>query len=300
MTLNAGDFVRVQMERAAARPITRRPQDYESDGILWCGDCNEPKQKWIEWFPDESGTPRKRLVPIICKCERDKIEQEEAVEKKRQFALDLKRLREEFCLQPPNVTNNTFAVDDCPESKISDTCRRYVADWEDMKKNNIGIIFYGPKGRGKSFYAACIVNALAEKQVRTCFTTTARLMNILQGNWDKAAILDNLNNFRLLVLDDLGAERNTPYGAEMMYNIIDNRYRAQLPLIVTTNIDLADMKADTDLWRNRIYDRVIEMCPIPLKMLGESRRTATSESRKDLAREFLEKIGRQEDGSEAL
>jgi DNA replication protein DnaC len=283
------------MERMAQRPITRKPQDYDKDGVLFCGDCNEPKQKWLDWFPDADGVPQKRLVPVLCRCETEKIAQEEEKDRKRKFDLELRQLREEFCLQPPNVESQTFAVDDSPSSDISDTCRRYVADFDNMAKNNIGIIFYGPKGRGKSFYAACIVNELAKRQVRTCFTTTARLMSILQGRWDKSAVIDNLNNFRLLVLDDLGAERNTEFGAEIMYNVIDNRYRKRLPLIVTTNLDLADIKSETDLLRNRIYDRVVEMCPIPLKMLGESRRTAAHDERKEMARDFLKKVGRQAD-----
>ena len=297
MTLNANAFVRAQMERMAKRPITRREQDYERDGILYCGDCNEPKQKLIDWFADNDGNPQKRIVPILCRCEREQFEKEEAAAKKQKFDIELKQLRDEFCLQPPNVDKHSFEADDSPDSKTSDACRRYVADWDNMQANNIGIIFYGPKGRGKSFYAACIANALAEKQVRTCFTTTARLMNILQGSWDKTAILNNLNNFRLLVLDDVGAERNSEYGAELMYNIIDNRYRTKMPLIVTTNIDLNDMRNEKDLWRSRIYDRIIEMCPIPLKMLGDSRRKTIADGRKDLAREFLRNSKRQQEGS---
>ena len=294
MTISAGAFARAQMERMAKRPITKKPQDYDRDGILFCGDCNEPKQKLMDWLPDADGTPRKRLVPILCKCERDNIADEEAKDKKRKFDLELRQLREEFNLQPPNADQITFDLDDSPNSVISDACRRYVADWDNMRRNNFGIIFYGPKGRGKSFYAACIANELAKHQVRTCFTTTARLMNVLQGRWDKTAVYDNLNNFRLLVLDDLGAERNTEFGAELMYNVIDNRYRKQMPLIVTTNLDLADIKAETDLLRSRIYDRVIEMCPIPLKMLGESRRISAHDARKEMARDFMKKIGHQE------
>lgn len=293
--ISFNNFATAQMERIARKPIKRNPQDYEQDGLIFCGDCNEPKQKRIEWAVDTEGATTQRLVPVMCKCERDEFEHEEQAEKKRKFEVDLKQLRDEFCLQPPNVDKNTFAVDDDPAGQISDVCRRYVAEWENMREKNIGIIFFGPKGIGKSFYAACIANALAEKQVRTCFTTTARLMNVLQGSWDKTAIIDNLNNFRLLVLDDLGAERDTAYGSELMYNIIDSRYRAKMPLIVTTNLDLADMKAETDIWRSRIYDRVIEMCPIPLKMLGASRRTGVADERKELARDFLRNAKRQED-----
>ena len=123
------------------------------------------------------------------------------------------------------------------------------------------------------------------------------MMNILQGTWEKSAALDHLNNFRLLVLDDLGAERNTPYGSEMMYNIIDSRYRVGMPLIVTTNIDIKEMETEQDLWRLRLYDRVLEMCPMTIRVTGESRRVGIADERRKLAREMLRKAGSQTDWS---
>ena len=41
----------------------------------------------------------------------------------------------------------------------------------------------------------------------------------------------------LLVLDDLGAEHITSWGAEKLIQIIDARYRSQAPLVVTTNVN---------------------------------------------------------------
>lgn len=270
-----------------------KPNDFEKDGILYCGECGEAKQAWIDWMPDADGNPVRNLLPVMCRCDREEYDAQEAENRKKQFAVNLAAMRDRYGIQSRVLEKPTFDRDDNPNSPISRTCRRYVDEWDEMKKNNLGIIFFGSKGTGKSFYAACIANELAKRQVTTAMTTTALIMGIMQGTFDKAGVLDNINHFALLVLDDLGAERSTEFGAEMMYNIIDSRYRSKLPLIVTTNLDIEDMKSETEMWRSRIYDRVLEMCAIPLKMQGESRRTEIADERRNLAREFLRNSGKE-------
>jgi len=109
--------------------------------------------------------------------------------------------------------------------------------------------------------------------------------------WDKSEALDAISRVPMLVLDDLGAERDTSYSAELMYTVINTRYNAQKPTIVTTNLDLAEMQSEEDMWRARIYDRVIEMCPITIRMQGESRRAGIADERKRKARELLRRNG---------
>ena len=64
----------------------------------------------------------------------------------------------------------------------------------------------------------------------------------------------------LLIIDDLGMERNSEFVREQVFSVIDSRYRSQLPMIVTTNLSLEELKDPTDLPRTRIYDRVMERC----------------------------------------
>lgn len=257
--------------------------DFVKDGLLHCGKCGTPKETLVELFP--ASAPVK--VPVVCSCEQERLDREEAEDKKRQFAYSLVQMRERFGVQMRNTAVQTFDMDDNPDNSIARTCRDYVSKWDEMRKRNIGILFYGAKGAGKSFYAECIANALAEKKVPTAVTTTAHLMSILQGEWRKADVIENLNAFSLLVLDDIGAERDTSYGAELMYAVIDARYRVKLPLIVTTNYDIGDLKKEQDLWRSRIYDRIIEMCPIAIQMGGNSRRIGLADERTEIAREIV-------------
>lgn len=113
------------------------------------------------------------------------------------------------------------------------------------------------------------------------------MLNLLQTAKNRQALIDHLNTYELLVIDDLGVERDSPFAAEQVFSVIDARARARRPLIVTTNLTMDDLRSPGSMQYARIYDRVLEMCPIAIKMTGESRRVSGIERRKALARELL-------------
>ena len=281
------ELVKKELDRIAGIR-NRNPEDYEKGGILFCGKCHEAKQAWIDWLPDENGNPQRKLVPVMCRCAVEEERQEKQRKADERFIESLRHYVIAIHGQQRPVSVKTFRDDD-GDSPIKRACMRYVDRWDEMKADNIGILFYGGKGTGKTFYASCICEALKEKKVSAVMTTTANLM-IRLSEWDKDEIMDALVRVPMLALDDLGAERDTSYAAELMYSVIDARYKAQKPVIVTTNMDLAEMQEETDIWRSRIYDRVIEMCPITIKMDGASRRAAIADERKRKAREMLREV----------
>ena len=66
-------------------------------------------------------------------------------------------------------------------------------------------------------------------------------------------------------------ERDTPFATEHIFNVIDSRYRANKPLILTTNLNAAQLTAPSNLKEQRIYSRILEMA-IPILFTGENRR----------------------------
>ena len=66
-------------------------------------------------------------------------------------------------------------------------------------------------------------------------------------------------------------ERGTEFALEQVYNVIDSRWRAQKPLIVTTNLPVDVIKNPPDVPHERIYDRLLEMCT-PVQVVGKSMR----------------------------
>ena len=91
----------------------------------------------------------------------------------------------------------------------------------------------------------------------------------------------------MLIIDDLGAERNSEYMQETVFNIIDARYRSGLPFIITTNLSIDELMSTDNIAQKRIYDRILERC-YPVKVDGTSRRT---ESFKNNIMEVGKKLG---------
>lgn len=255
--------------------------DYIQDGIRYCGRCHQPKQAWVELGGQQ------RLVPITCACEaEDRVrERDESVHK--EFLAQIRAMQNEFGISDASWRKFTFAEDDGSSPKISAVCRRYIERWAEMKENNLGVLFYGSCGTDKSFFACSIVNALLEKNVRAAVTNFPRLLNLLQGAREKQTLIDHLQRYELIVIDDLGVERDSAYALEQVFGVIDARARSGLPLIVTTNLSLDDLKSPASMQQARIYDRVLELCPIAIKMTGESKRTGNAEARRSKAREIL-------------
>ena len=67
---------------------------------------------------------------------------------------------------------------------------------------------------------------------------------------------------------------------------MDGRYRAGKPMILTTNLSLAQMQAATDVRYSRIYDRIFEIC-YPVEFKGKSWRRKEAANRFDEMTSFL-------------
>lgn len=264
----------------------KNPEDYTGeDGLLYCGRCHTPKQTRMDTNP-MTGEPGPVLVPIACQCVRTRADKERRRQEREQFGMKIRQLWEDGISYPEGLRDR-FSGDDRRNAKLSDACGRYVEQWEAMRKDNIGILFYGSVGTGKTFFASCIGNGLLDRLVPVAVTNFPRLLNLLQGTQNRQRLLDRLSVYKLLIIDDLGVERDSPYAAEQVFNVVDARARSKLPLIVTTNLTLEELEHPASMQYARIYDRILELCPVRLKLAGGSRRVENAERRKETARKLL-------------
>ena len=186
-----------------------------------------------------------------------------------------------------NYLKYTFEHDDNKNPDISRACKRYADNFTDMYRLNKGLIFCGQVGTGKTFYAGCIANAVISQARSVLITNIPSLITKLgYSQEEKNYILNKISCVSLLVIDDLGVERDTPYSLEKIYEIIDTRYRSGKPLIITTNLKYKDMKSDENTSYRRIYDRILQMCH-PVAVLGESRRSQKAQESSDFMNDFL-------------
>lgn len=191
-----------------------------------------------------------------------------------------------MCFTDSELCNWTFENDNGKNPNMS-RAKCYVDRWDKMCSENIGLLLWGEVGTGKSYFAACIANALVEQCVSVKMANFAAILNDLFSCDDKNEYINRLNESSLLIIDDLGIERDTEYALEQVYNIIDARYKSNKPLIVTTNLSLTELKHPVDTAHKRIYDRVLEMC-VPIRFNGENMRTAKAKSKLKQAADLLD------------
>lgn len=240
--------------------------DYFEDGLLYCGKCHTAKQCRFEAAWGGIMEPY-----FLCECGRERKEEEEMARKAQEFQSEVKRLRK-LGFPDAEMANWTFATDDGADAKISGIAHKYVDNFAEMKKRGKGLLLYGTVGSGKTYIAACIANELINRGRPCLVTNFARITNTLQGMFEgKQRYLDDLNRLDLLVIDDLSAERDTSFMNEMVFNVIDARYRSGKPLIVTSNLTSEELMRPNNIDKQRIYSRVLEMC-FPVEVKGVDRR----------------------------
>lgn len=277
---------------------TREEADYTGeDGLLYCGACKSRKQIRIDILGEE------RVVHCMCKCREAVAEQDQryrrAAELRKKYheysrtatdfqllgwlerqdcdiAPDLvaekRRLLKKICFPSCDMSAANFSNDDHGNERISAIMRNYAENFETMKEKGKGILLYGEVGRGKSFLACCVGNALIERGIPVLMTDFERIERESSKNYnERQEYFDALNRFPLLIIDDLGVERNTTYMNSLVYTVIDNRVKAGLPMIITTNLTAEELKNASEMSNMRIYSRLLGVC-LPFEVKGGDRR----------------------------
>jgi len=160
----------------------------------------------------------------------------------------------------------------CEDRAVS-TVQRYAEKWAEVSKKGLGLLLWGGLGTGKTHTAACAANALISRGVSVGFHSLAGLIDGMQGltGERRQGLTESLLSPELLVLDDLGAERDTEWGRERLFEIIDRRVKTGRPMLITTNLDPKNMARADSTAERRIYDRILEVC-VPVAFLGENHR----------------------------
>ena len=283
--------VKAVIDRLAVRA---RPEDgdyYGGDGLLYCGKCKTKRESVIEIpdFGNPDAPKEKRIVAVTCRCREEARDRKEQEEKHRERMERIERMKKDSLIET-RLKDATFATFKRTQhnERLYKAAARYVEHFARMMEENQGILFWGDVGTGKSFAAACIANELLARMTAVVMTSFVKILQNLKGfRDDEKAYLAKLNRPDLLIIDDLGAERNTDYALEKVYNVIDGRYRSGKPLILTTNLSLMEMQEETDIRYRRIYDRIFEMC-YPIHVVGRSWREQEAARRFDAMRELME------------
>lgn len=284
------DFLSLIIANARAANPPEEGDYYDDEGFLVCGRCHTRRECIVKTpVIDRQGEFRELKVRALCECREKAKEAEE------------ERLRQEKEMKVVNALKGKSLMDEQAAAAVFSNfretkdnarnlrlCRRYAEHFDEMVEKNQGLLLWGDVGTGKTFAAACIANYLLERRIPVVMTSFVKLLTSMQGfREDEDKLITQLNRAKLLVIDDLGAERGTDFALEKVYNIVDSRYRAKKPVILTTNLTLKEMKEATDIRYSRIYDRIFEVC-YPMQFTGVSWRKVEAARRFDEMKNLLE------------
>jgi DNA replication protein DnaC len=188
-----------------------------------------------------------RAVP--CRCTEDE-DQEERVARLRRYSNlgPLSRLTFE------NLIKRGRSADPRDQARF----QRCSEDAEAFAKDPKGwLVLVGASGCGKTHVAAAIANRCIESGIPALFVVVPDLLDHLRAAYKPDAeiayddLFEQVRNAPVLVLDDLGTQSATPWAEEKLFQIMNHRYNARLPTVVTTNVPLS--KFD-DRLRTRLGD----------------------------------------------
>lgn len=277
------NITKAVIKAATAAKADKNAEDYYKDGVLVCGKCHTNKEKKIQ-LAGECVTVR-----CICKCE---SEERARIQKQKDYEEEMRRIERLkvaslMDAKLKSATLKTFTQKE-DNQKLYTIVKNYVDNFETFYKSNRGLLFWGTVGTGKSYAAACIANELLNRKTPVVMTSFVKVLQVIQDNTEnETEFVNRLCAARLLIIDDLGTERNTDYALEKVYNVIDSRYRTGKPLILTTNLNLQDMQMTQDIRYQRIYDRIFEMCH-PVMVNGTSWRINQAKERFNETKRLLE------------
>lgn len=183
-------------------------------------------------------------------------------------------------------TFETFTI--TPQNRqAAETARRYADSFEAMcprpgapEPGRNGLFIVGPPGTGKTHLAAAIANKLInDGQIVVCMTMIdmlERIRRTFNGDGSEAEVIRRYKTAPLLIIDDMGKEPPTEWAISTVYNIINGRYEAYLPTIVTSNYSGGELEARMTpretkdaMTARATLDRIAEMCRA-IALAGES------------------------------
>lgn len=250
------------------------------NGLLHCDNCGSPRQVKLT-FAD-----RTQLVRCLCKCQQQHMEDRRQDLREQEERDRISRMRS-AAMRDPALRKCTFAASRYHSPALA-VAEKYAAQWQQMSEAGTGLLLWGNVGTGKTYLAACIANALLDRGVPVLMTSFARILGSLPGpaSGEQTGTIDQWMQYPLLIIDDLGIERDTPYTMELVYHIIDARYRSGKPMIITTNLTMQELENPDTREKMRIYDRVLECCT-PVRVDGQHIRGAKRSENRSFARECL-------------
>ena len=170
----------------------------------------------------------------------------------------------------PKLINKSF--DNLELTEEQKRCKEYAENF--IQKDIKGIKLIGNIGTGKTIALACMCRYLIENGYKCYFTTLSSLLGkyskySFDNAGDITGKLEKLNNFDLIILDDIGRETFTDRKKEITFCVIDYLINNEIKLVFSCNKNMFDkLKKLPEL--EAVIDRFNELCPNVIYFKGDS------------------------------
>lgn len=215
----------------SATTSTAEPTEQQEPVCRYCGGR---RYVYLDVPPDD----RRYGKAVPCVCQRAALRAEQAATLRR--ASNLQHLSA--------MSFDSFITDRYDSPQLTMALQEARSAAQAYAANPQGwLVLTGSYGSGKTHLAAAIANYRVDRGLPTLFVVVPDLLDTLRATFapDSASdyddTLEQVRNIELLVLDDLGTQHTTPWAAEKLYQILNHRYTAKLPTVITTNQLLSDM-----------------------------------------------------------
>jgi DNA replication protein DnaC len=219
-------------------------------------------------------------VCLLCSDEKQRAENR-ALQEAQSEARKVREIesRVEACRIPYRFSGKSFSdysADSLSQRTNMEKCQQYASDFADHYEYGRCLILSGTVGTGKTHLAIAILRDAVEKQGFTGkYWTVNGLLQTIRSTYDKqsdfseAEVMNSITCTDLLVLDEVGATKQSEFEMATLFNIINSRYEQQIPTIVISNLG---PKQIGEALGERCFDRLREGGGECLVFQGESNR----------------------------
>ncbi|MDQ3676575.1 MAG: ATP-binding protein [Actinomycetota bacterium] len=152
--------------------------------------------------------------------------------------------------------------------------RRYASHIDERLDAGRGLWFFGSVGTGKTTLAMLVSRHALDAGRSVAIYSLPRLLAEIRTTFDDdhsgsyVDLLDRLTEVDLLHIDDVGAEKTSPWVLEQLYAIVNARYEDERSIVVTTNLERGALAEQIN---ERTVSRLEEMCEV-LPLYGSDAR----------------------------